>query len=306
MESDSPSAVVWRQVRAINDGIAKGLVGVVDAHLGTKTPPGALRRSLGHLLEVLEVVLDAVIAMLGGDAVHTLLAHLLLLGIVRVRLACLDHLQCKLVQLIEVVARIRDLPWLETQPSYSLQDALKVLCLFRLRVRVVVPQVRLAAVERRVAKVDKDRLRVANVEVAIGLGRETRVDEPAGRGKVLLAEVRVDLGVLAGFMQGAEEALLEDGFAGGGRVFCNLCLRCFCGFLGLLRGVRWMYVASGIETRTLALGFAASLAPNFSVKAASTAFLTSSGLAQRSSGEVFRPPITAPRFAQPVTAAVVM
>ena len=78
----------------------------------------------------------------------------------------------------------------------------------------------------------------------------------------------------------------------------------FLGSYRILKFNKTHYTA--IEELTLPLGFAASLAPNYSVKAASTAFLTSSGLAQRSSGEVFRPPITAPRFAQPVTAAVVM
>ena len=87
---------------------------------------------------------------------------------------------------------------------------------------------------RSVAEVDEDGFGVADVEVAVGLGREARPDLAAGGGEVLFAEVRVDLGVLAGFVEGAEEALLEDGFAGGGRVFCDLRLRCFCGLLGLL------------------------------------------------------------------------
>ena len=52
---------------------------------------------------------------------------------------------------------------------------------------------------------------------------------------MLFAEVGVDLGVLAGLVESAEEALFEDGFAGGRGVFFDLCLRCFCGLLGLLR-----------------------------------------------------------------------
>ena len=116
-----------------------------------------------------------------------------------------DQLLRKLVQLVKVVTRVRDLPRLVAKPPHGLQDALKVLRLLRLGVRVVEPQVRLAAVERRVAKVDKDRLRVADVEEAVGLWGETRVDEPACRGEVLLAKVWVDLRVLAGLVEASKE-----------------------------------------------------------------------------------------------------
>ena len=51
--------------------------------------------------------------------------------------------------------------------------------------------------------------------------------------------------------------------------------------------------------RTLPLGFAAPFAPNFSVKALSTAFFNSKAFAQRRS-VAFNPPIAAPRLFQPV------
>ena len=116
-----------------------------------------------------------------------------------------DEVDREFIQLVEVIARVGDLPRLKAQPPHGLQDALKVLRLLRLGVRVVEPQVRLAAVERRVAKVDKDRLRVADVEEAVGLWGETRVDEPACRGEVLLAKVWVDLRVLAGLVEASKE-----------------------------------------------------------------------------------------------------
>ena len=123
-KSDSPSTVVRRQVRPVDDRIPKRLVGVVDAQLCTKTPAGALRGPLGHLLEVLEVVLDSVVAMLGRNAVHALLAHLLLLGVVRVRFTSLDHLQGILIQLIEVVRRMRNFVAVDVEKCEVLEDGL--------------------------------------------------------------------------------------------------------------------------------------------------------------------------------------
>ncbi len=53
---------------------------------------------------------------------------------------------------------------------------------------------------------------------------------------------------------------------------------------------------------TLALGFAAPFAPNRSVSADSTAFFSSRGFTQRSSGVFFSAVIAAPMFAHPATA----
>lgn len=56
----------------------------------------------------------------------------------------------------------------------------------------------------------------------------------------------------------------------------------------------------------LPFGFASSLGPKLSLNAFSTAFLTSSGFAHRSSGVLFRPLITGPKLAHPGTVFVVM
>ena len=50
-----------------------------------------------------------------------------------VALVPLDQLDRKLVQLVEVIARIRDFPRLVAEPAHRLQDALKVAALLRLR-----------------------------------------------------------------------------------------------------------------------------------------------------------------------------
>ena len=116
--------MVGQEVRAVDDRIAQRLVRVIDAQLGTETPTRALRRALGHLLEVLEVVLDRVVAVLGGNAVHALLSHLLLLGVVRVRFTSLNHLQGVLIQLIEVVRRMRNFVAVDVEKCEVLEDGL--------------------------------------------------------------------------------------------------------------------------------------------------------------------------------------
>jgi hypothetical protein len=88
----------------------------------------------------------------------------------------LDQLLGQLVQLVEVVAAVRDLPRLEAQPLDDVEDAGEVLLLLLLRVGVVVAQVALALVVFGEAEVDGDGLAVADVQVAVGLGRESCVD----------------------------------------------------------------------------------------------------------------------------------
>ena len=51
---------------------------------------------------------------------------------------------------------------------------------------------------------------MTNVEVSVGLGRETRVDLTLGPGEVLLLELGVDLGVFSNLVELGQEALLED------------------------------------------------------------------------------------------------
>ena len=60
--------------------------------------------------------------------------------------------------------------------------------------------------------------------------------------------------------------------------------------------------SSVVMTRTLALGLAASLGPNFSRKSFSTVAFTSSAFAHRNEGTAFAALMTAPSPAQPLDA----
>ena len=128
--------MVRKEIAAIDDGVAQSLVRVVHAHLRTETPFDALLGSLGHLLEVLEIVLHAVFTVLRRDAFHSLMAHLLLRGVIGVRLARLDHFQCILVQLVEVVRRVGDFVAVDIEEGKVLQNRILELGLYNVdRVR---------------------------------------------------------------------------------------------------------------------------------------------------------------------------
>ena len=91
-----------------------------------------------------------------------------------------DQLYGALVELLEVVRRVEEpvVPG-EAEPADVGLDRLDVLDVLVDRVRVVEAQVAGAAEVLRDAEVEADRLGVADVQVAVGLGRETRGDTAA-------------------------------------------------------------------------------------------------------------------------------
>ena len=121
-----------------------------------------------HILEDLERLLDR------SSAMHTrvtrtmvvaatVVVHLCRRARATVSLVSPDELHAEVVQLLEVIARVGNAEWLETEPADDLEDALEIPCFLRLRVCVIVPQIALAAMMCRIAKVDKDRFRVSDV-----------------------------------------------------------------------------------------------------------------------------------------------
>lgn len=113
-----------QQIASVDDWVTEGLVRIIDAHLRTDAPAHALGCALLHLLEVREVVLNAVVAMARCDAVPAFLPHLLLHSVVRVCLALLDESDCKLVQVVEVVGRVRDSVAMDVKQCEVLEDGL--------------------------------------------------------------------------------------------------------------------------------------------------------------------------------------
>jgi hypothetical protein len=100
--------------------------------------------------------------------------------IANVGLAGFDELDGPLIQLIEIIGGVEApvLP-IETEPVDVVDDGIDVLGLFLAGIGVVEPQVGLAAELRRQSEVQADGFGVADMEVAVGLGRKARVYAPA-------------------------------------------------------------------------------------------------------------------------------
>src|SRR5262249_57565121 len=93
------------------------------------------------------------------------------------RLAGLDELHGPLIELLEVVARVIEVPApVEAEPADVAHDRVDVLLAFLGRVGVVEAQIAVPVELLRHAEVEADRLGVADVEVAVGLGRKARDD----------------------------------------------------------------------------------------------------------------------------------
>ena len=91
-------------------------------------------------------------------------------------MAAADQVFGHVVQLVEVVAGIVQVFCLllpaETQPLDRIDDRVDVFLLFLFRIGVVEAQVAAAAVIAREAEIEADRLGMADVQVAVRLGRE--------------------------------------------------------------------------------------------------------------------------------------
>ncbi len=144
--------------------------------------PGAVRKlARAHALEQVEALLDravapgAVRARLGEGA--AVLADLVGGEVVDVGLAGLDQVDGPVVELVEVVGGVVEmLAPVEAEPADVLLDRVDVLLLFLDRVGVVEAQVAAAAELLGDPEVERDRLGVADVEVAVRLGREAGHD----------------------------------------------------------------------------------------------------------------------------------
>ena len=92
--------------------------------------------------------------------------------IVDVSLAVFDQLDRPLIELIEIIRRVEKAVPLEAQPPHVVLDRVDVFGLFFLGIGVVEAQVGVAAEFVGEAEIEADRLGVADVQIAVGLGRK--------------------------------------------------------------------------------------------------------------------------------------
>ena len=117
----------------------------------------------------------------GVAKVATVVAHVVGRLFIDVGVATGDEVFSRAVHEVEVVAGlirfiVARLAPVKTQPFDRVDDGVDVFHLLFFRVGVVKPQVAHAAVVARQAKVEADALGVADVQVAIRLGREAGAD----------------------------------------------------------------------------------------------------------------------------------
>ena len=228
-------------VAAVDDGVAQSLVGVVDGKLSADAVLKTLLGAVLHLLgEDAQVLFDAAVATARGNTLPALVAHGLLVGIIGVGVALLDHAHAHLVEVVEVVGSVGDGVGLDAHEGEILDDGILVLLLLLGRVGVVETEAQLALVSL-VSKVvgKKGGLGVSDVKVTRGLRKETSDDALVGvleseriagtglggggdlglSGSILGLDVGLDLGVVLldvsePSVEVGERAALDEGDGG--------------------------------------------------------------------------------------------
>lgn len=226
-----------------------------------------------------------------------------------IRLVPPDEFDSQIKQLVEIVARIRDLPGLVPKPSNDLEDALHVSNILRLRVGIVEPKVAFTLVMSCIAEIHEDCFRVADVQITVWLWWKTSPHLSFRSVKMRFAEMWMDLWVPSRFVQISQETFFKDAAPWCYRCGCGLSFGfACCGGSSLRRCLRGVFRYETIHDREEERTFAAAsnLGPNFSWKALSTAFFRSKGLAQRRPGVAFIRFIVAPSADQPTTAAALI
>ena len=172
-------AMMMRAYNAVDRRIAHVHVRAGHIDLGAQSLGAVRKFAVAHVLEQLQVFRNRAVAVRAFLARYrqrtAVLAQLLLRQIVHICLAILDELHSafiaglKVVRAVEYAAR----RLLAGQPVDILPDGVYILGILFDRIGVVIPEVELAAVFLRDRPVDEDRLRRADVQIAVRLGRES-------------------------------------------------------------------------------------------------------------------------------------
>jgi hypothetical protein len=174
-------ARVGRVDDAVEDRVAQVDVGRRHVDACAQHPRTVGELAGAHPPEEIEVLLDRAVPprrrAAGLGQRPAVLPDLLGGQVVDIGVAVPDEVDRPVVELLEVVRReVEVLAPVEAEPADVRLDGVDVLLLLLQGVGVIEPQVTSAAVLVGNAEVQADRLRVADVEVAVGLGREARDD----------------------------------------------------------------------------------------------------------------------------------
>ena len=128
-----------------------------------------------------------------------------------VSFVALDQFYRQVVQFREVIARVRDSIWLESQPSNSLQYALEVTGFFSFWIGIIIPQIAVPIVMRCISKIDEDCFGMPDVKETVWLRRESGENLSACCSQVPVLQFRFYLRVFTWFMKPGEKSFFEDG-----------------------------------------------------------------------------------------------
>ena len=169
-----------RMQDAIHHRIPQVQVRRSHVDLGAQRARAIRKFALPHALEQIQILFDgsiairALLARLGQRA--AILAHFVSREVINIRLACFDQLHRPGVKLVEVIGGVEHpIAPVRTQPARVRDDRVDILLLFLLRIGIVEAQIRFAAELFGQAKVQADRFRVTDVQIAVRLRRKARV-----------------------------------------------------------------------------------------------------------------------------------
>ena len=162
---------------AVDDRVAEVHVRVGHVDFGSQDHRALLNLATVHLEEEGHVLLDRPVAV---GAVRARLGRRAFLGcdllgrlLVDIGLAFLDQADGEVPELLEIIGRIVDVLPVEAQPLDVLLNGLDVFHVLLCGVCIIKTKVADAAVTLGDAEIHADRLGMANVQIAIGFGRES-------------------------------------------------------------------------------------------------------------------------------------
>ena len=196
--------VVMHVADAVDDGVAHVEVAGGQIDLGAQRAAALGELAVFHARKQVEIFLDRAVAVRrdGGLAdLAAVLTELLRGQIADVGQPLFDELDRELVVLFKIIRAIEEaVAPVKAQPVNVLLDRVDVFGVLLRRVRVVHAQVAQAAEFLRGAKVDRQRLAVADVQISVRLRREPGVNglalKPAAGGQILFNEGVNEISVL--------------------------------------------------------------------------------------------------------------
>ena len=161
---------------AIHGGVTHVHIWGCHVYLGAEGAGAVGELAVLHPLKQVKVLLDGavtpggVLAGLGKGA--PVFTHLILIKVAHVCNALFDELYSQLIAGIKIVGAVEHIVPLEAQPLDVFLNGVYEFLVFLGGVGIVIPEVAAAAVLFRHGKVDSQRLGMADVQVAVGFGRE--------------------------------------------------------------------------------------------------------------------------------------